>query len=344
MRSHLFLSALIVTTLCLGSNLTAGPASNQERVKINADYALSGPYTCQNLSIFLVHGKDRIKGKRLISLSDALERKLVTVDETGAVNRLTAQNKSSDVYVFIQSGDIVKGGQQDRTLSQDVILPPRSEKIALDAFCVEQGRWNKRGSESITEFSSAAKRLSSKQLKLAAKKSKSQQEVWQAVAAEQVRLSRNVGKSVQSDASATSLQLSLEDEAVEKKSEIYKETLLPVGRKATDAVGFAFAINGQFNSADIYGNSDLFQQLWPKLMASAANEAISVFDKEKVMSPIAAARIKEQILKALKTHKTMDVSSKGTKRMTGETEANHAFETRDEKDQMIHLNIIQKGL
>jgi len=264
------------------------------------------------------------------------------LDETSDVNRLTAQNHADDVHVFIQSGDIVKGGRQDRTLAQDVILPPRSQKIDLDSFCVEQGRWQKRGNENEAQFSSSKKRLSSKQLKLAAKKAKSQQAVWNAVATEQDRLGRNVGKSVRNSESATSLQLSLEDKAVEKKNREYQKDLLPIARQAKDVVGFAFAINGAFNSADIYGDPDLFQQLWPGLLESAACEALALSDRQTAQASVDARAVRAHILEALKGNKTKGVSSKATQRTSGETKTNHTFETRDAKNQMIHLNIIQK--
>jgi len=207
---------------------------------------------------------------------------------------------------------------------------------------VEQGRWQKRGNENEAQFSSSKKRLSSKQLKLAAKKAKSQQAVWNAVATEQDRLGRNVGKSVRNSESATSLQLSLEDKAVEKKNREYQKDLLPIARQAKDVVGFAFAINGAFNSADIYGDPDLFQQLWPGLLESAACEALALSDRQTAQASVDARAVRAHILEALKGNKTKGVSSKATQRTSGETKTNHTFETRDAKNQMIHLNIIQK--
>src|SRR5262249_5531978 len=58
---------------------------------------------------------------------------------------LVVENLSPDVEVYIQAGDIVKGGRQDRVLSYDLIVPPRSGKVPLAAFCVEAGRRQPRG-------------------------------------------------------------------------------------------------------------------------------------------------------------------------------------------------------
>ena len=57
--------------------------------------------------------------------------------------------------VFIQAGDIVKGGKQDRVLTVSFLLPPNSGRVPIASFCVEQGRWSARGKEDHARFSSA---------------------------------------------------------------------------------------------------------------------------------------------------------------------------------------------
>src|SRR6185295_12184449 len=101
----------------------------------SGDYKLSGPYTHKNLSIFLVHGKNTIKTKTFLTLQEALIQKKVVVYETQSVNELSIQNFSSE-DVYVQSGDIVKGGQQDRMIGVDLIVPGHSDKLPISAFCV----------------------------------------------------------------------------------------------------------------------------------------------------------------------------------------------------------------
>jgi hypothetical protein len=64
------------------------------------------------------------------------------------VNELIVENLS-DEEVYIQSGDIVKGGRQDRTLGYDLIVPKKSGKVKITSFCVEHGRWSARGREAV---------------------------------------------------------------------------------------------------------------------------------------------------------------------------------------------------
>ena len=112
-----------------------------------ADYRVSTPYTYKNLSIFLIHGKDESKKANVLTLQEAMERKLFVVYETSEVNELEVENLSKEFDVFIQSGDIVKGGKQDRILAVSIIIPARSGRVKIESFCVESGRWTKRGNE-----------------------------------------------------------------------------------------------------------------------------------------------------------------------------------------------------
>ena len=109
-----------------------------------ADFRISGPYTHDNLSIFLLHGKSGEAGAKLLTLQEAMDQQKVVVFETGQVNELSIENRSNQ-DVYIQSGDIVKGGRQDRVLVTDLVLPAHSGKLPIAAFCVEHGRWTKRG-------------------------------------------------------------------------------------------------------------------------------------------------------------------------------------------------------
>src|SRR5205823_12275790 len=235
------------------------------------EYRLEGPFTQGNLTVFLIHGKDKIKGETFITLQEALVQKKVIVRETRSVNELSIENISSE-EVYVQSGDIVKGGQQDRMMAVDLILPPRSGRIPIAAFCVENGRWSQRGSEQVTVFNSSANVVASREVKLAAKMKGSQGEVWREVSVAQDKLSANVGTRVNGDASPTSFQLALENKDVQANAEGYIKALANIVDGKPDVIGYVFAINGKVNSADVYASSALFKKLWPKLLKASAIE------------------------------------------------------------------------
>jgi hypothetical protein len=53
----------------------------------------------------------------------------VRIHETGMVSRPETENTSSNLDVFIQAGDVLTGGRQDRTIGVDFINPARSGRI-----------------------------------------------------------------------------------------------------------------------------------------------------------------------------------------------------------------------
>jgi hypothetical protein len=193
MKRRAFTTGLFLIVFCvaLAAAMAARGQRKQSQSPPVADYTVSGPYTHKNLTIYLLHGAGASQGRTPLTLQEAMKRKLVVVRETGDVNRLTIQNRSNQ-DVFVQAGDIVKGGQQDRALALDLIVPPKSGRIPIDAFCVEQGRWNRRGNEAVAAFSASDNALASKDLKIAAKARKSQGDVWANVSKTQEKLAMNM--------------------------------------------------------------------------------------------------------------------------------------------------------
>src|SRR5215213_1018788 len=190
---HLTTITFFCLLLAVGLFINAvaqNPSTNGQDAAAESSYRLSGPYTHGNLTVFLVHGKD-LTNKTFLTLQEGLAQKKVRVYETKDVNELAIRNLSNqDVYV--QPGDIVRGGDQDRMISVDFIVPPRSGRMPIAAFCVESGRWNKRGNEESASFSSSENSIATKDLKLAAKRANSQQAVWDNVKVAQDKLAANV--------------------------------------------------------------------------------------------------------------------------------------------------------
>lgn len=305
-----------------------------------ADCKLSGPYTHGNLAVFLIHGADKLKDRQFLTLDEAIEKKLVVVHETSNVNELAIENTgSTDVYV--QSGDIVKGGKQDRTIAMDFIVPGRSGKLPIASFCVEHGRWQQRGAENAAEFT-AGLAVAGKDVKLAAKRSMNQQEVWQEVAATQKKLSTSIGQTVMAGSGA-SLQLAQEDKKVKESSDEYIKALASVTEGKSDVIGYAFAINGKVNSADVYANSGLFRKLWPKLIKASAIEATSEKKDEK-FAACTAADVYMCVSNAEKAKPTTQPSGPRAAVVTKDGTDTILFETRDKQsgDDFLHRNYINK--
>jgi hypothetical protein len=307
------------------------------------DYKLTGPFTHENLTIYLIHGEDKLQGKNLLTLEEALEQKKVIVHETQNVSELAIEN-TSDEDVFIQSGDIIKGGQQDRVIRSDLIVSAKSGRMPLGAFCVEHGRWSQRGQEARTYFAGSSNQLPIKDLKIASRRAKSQARVWEAVEKSQTQLGGKVGGSVQSAASQSSLQLSLEDKKVQDAAQEYVKQLSTIADQEDDVIGYAFAINGKVNSADVYASHDLFKRLWPKLLKSSAIEAVSALEKDKKFETPDTQSVKAFLADAEKGKSSSTEVGERFILIEQESENNLLFETRDKeaKEVMLRRNYLAK--
>jgi sulfur relay (sulfurtransferase) DsrC/TusE family protein len=318
------------------------PATDRVRDKPAVSYRLSGPYTHDNLTIFLIHGDDQIKGKDILTLDEALKQKKVVVHETKNVNQLAIENVSTD-EVFVQAGDIVRGGQQDRTIAFDMIVPPKSGKVPLGAFCVESGRWTQRGKEGHLSFSASTNQLASNGLKLAARKGASQKDVWDKVSKAQMDLKKSVKDEVQAGESKSSLELTLEHKKVVEAVRAYQLKLQFSPQCKKDVIGYAVVINGKVNNADVYASNALFHKLWPKLLKASAVEAVAEKNDKKFESAKVDA-VKAFLADAEKGKKSEKKINERFRQVEQENAKSILFETsdRDKKDVSLRRSYIAK--
>ena len=320
---------------------------------------VTGPYTHENLALYFAHGPSA-PGPVPLTLQEAMAKGTFLVHETGDVNRLIIENRGRD-EVYVQAGDIVKGGKQDRVLTTSMLVPPGSGPTPVGAYCVEQGRWQQRGTENATRFTSSDSAMPSLKAKIAMKApekdsgpsplqrgdgSRRQNEVWRDVAETQNKLTRTLGAAVAAPESRSSLQLSLENKKVRETLAAYVTALKPLIDKSTDSLGFAFAVNGKLNSADLYPSHGLFRKLWPKLLEAAATEALAERNADKNAPPAAAAPDKHQISgflsEAERGRKGERTINNTTRLGTGETDKSYYFETRKADGVWVHRNYLAR--
>lgn len=335
-------------------------------------YRLSGPYTQNNLAIYLIHREGRAGGPVPVTLAEAMRQGLVKVVETGNVSRLMVRNLGYR-EVFIQAGDIVKGGKQDRVLLTSLIVPPRSGFIPIGAFCVEAGRWASRGREKVGEFSTSAYRMPSRAGKIAIMKSMGlgsapetgrlerlrerwpglrisqgprrgtgpylQGEVWRSVALMQDALGRAVRAQVADRRSHTSLQLSLENERLASALAGYENALSGLLEKHPQAVGYVFAVNGEINSGDEFGSAGLFRKVWLRQLKAAATEAIAEKGAPKRGQPT-LAEVTAFIDSARAAKPALKTMPGGMSLETRKASGSFYMEVRRGNDHWVHRNFV----
>lgn len=299
---------LLLGSLAIFGGLARGQGQSAGRTATKPDeLTLEGPYTHQNLAVYVVRGRGS-DTREYITLDEGLTTKTVAVRERGAragqdqaeVNRLEIENRS-DRWLFLQAGDVVKGGKQDRTIGIDVALAPRSKPQPIDAFCVEHGRWVTK--KDGLAFGGNPTIVGSNALKMSIQGDKNQSRVWEEVAKQEARAAavaapppmggQAAGESVPSSLSATDTYNAIvENKKIRSGREAYLTALLPHLEKASDGLGLVVAINGEITAADVYDSAPLFHKLSRKLLDSYALEAVLARDpKTSVARPPAKTAV-----------------------------------------------------
>lgn len=250
---------------------------------------ITGPAIHKGLSLYFIHGTSR-GGAVPLTLQEALAKGTIVVEETQNINELTLENLGPE-EVFIQAGDVVKGGFQDRVLSVSMLVAAKSGKMPIASFCVESGRWARRAREDAARFSESSVSYSPRRAKMAmadmaasyepsARRYRSmnarssQGEIWSSVAETQDRLEAQLSAPVRSALSPSSLQLAMESDHVKAARDDYLAGLEAVGRARPDTIGVIFAINGRVHSAESYPWSGLFAKMWRKNLEARVAEAV----------------------------------------------------------------------
>ncbi len=317
-RKHAVTRGLLIVVLVL----LCGEAFGQA----DTGFIIRGPIVQKNLAIYFI---DRVSNGphrspvNYIPLDEALREKKAILHETGTTN-LSIENLS-DVPILVESGDIVKGGQQDRMIANDLIIPPGKSQIPVAAFCVEHDRSFKRGNEPLEQFSSSESiaplatlrkhartsiavssgsaqsaggltapkdqtgalasqlqwYLGQSAFQETAEQQAQQQSIWDEVRRVQDGLAHATKTIVTDTLSPSSLELTLEQSAVQNQVKTFIKGLELDANPDSETIGFAYVVNGELLGAEIYQNSVLLRQNYSKHLWAAALEAILTPDAHR---------------------------------------------------------------
>jgi hypothetical protein len=233
-----------------------------------------------------------------LSLAEAQEKELVEISElkeSATVNTVEITNKA-DKPIYVISGDIIKGGNQDRVIAMDmVILPGKNESVAAGVFCVERGRWAESGMGGRFAASDGQACLNLK--KCLGKGGVSQSEVWSKVG--------EINEKLGTESSTGTYRRALEDNSVESKLEPYIEEFTEEFKNDDKIVGFAVCVGKKVIACDIFLNPLLLAKMRDKLITSYVMGALTEEDKPGAPSVTAA-----EVAKFLKQAEEAEVSIK----------------------------------
>lgn len=228
---------------------------------------LGDPVTHANLTLVpLLSRAPAASDQDYLVLDEAFDRKLVTVREldSESVNTLEMENLS-DRPLFVMSGEVVLGGKQDRAIGKDTVVPPH-QKMRVDVFCVEHGRWTEEKGRGFR----TARSLAHTELRLKANYG-SQNEVWNEVAA------KNAKRGAQ-NSTDTYRNVATERSTADAIAP-YEGHLGGALARVKDSdrmVGFVAVLNGELVGVEAFDSPRLYAKLQGKLLRSYYVEAVDL--------------------------------------------------------------------
>ena len=216
------------------------------------------------------------------------------LNNSGAqVNTLVIENRGS-LPLLVCAGTIVKGGNQDRQIGQDIVVAAGAT-VPVDAFCVEQGRWTnvREGIANGGEFV-ALNAVASKGIRTKGQFLDDQSGVWEEVAQARVASLATAGRSADARGDQRASQ-SMQSRSIQISGTTLVDSLdkadddrQGVRTRHVDAlrehfhalldgesapVGFAYAVNGQAEGVRVFAHDRLFRQNLESFAMSLALEA-----------------------------------------------------------------------
>lgn len=174
------------------------------------------------------------------------------------VNLLEVANES-DRPLYLMSGELLLGGQQDRIVAVDTIVPPKS-RLQVRVFCVEPGRWGGTG-----RFGSGQAVVHTK-LRQVAQDTQSQGEIWDEV--------RRANRMLGTETGSNTYRENLTNDVIQGQTTAYLHALHELFEITDQTVGVAVAIHGEVVVIDRFGTPAMFRALFEKLLKSYVLAAI----------------------------------------------------------------------
>jgi len=316
MRPRLFVTLIAMLALAAAFCL------NLQRVHAGQEPNASGyqvlePIRQGSLTVFPVVASKSYPTGEFLTLDEGLRSGEVVVTEFGnirglvrrqttpssqrdsaQVNQLALVNNSKRPLLLL-AGEIVAGGKQDRVIGMDRIVPPESDPIDLNVFCVEPGRWvatstsfgtsgaTYGAAKGVAGGTAASTLMAQPSVRAKAMGDKDQSQVWAEVKKQQQSMSVEVEAAAPSSPIAANQLNTTSSYAVVMENKDVKQEVDKIAKpieqnyqslikqlRDRKAVGVVVAVNGRVIWSDVFASTELLEKYWPKLVRSYASEAV----------------------------------------------------------------------
>jgi len=237
-------------------------------------------YTYKNLKIIPIRQKNNGNGGmmgalKMISLSDAIKNGIATITERGTASTENVHwlriNNNSDSSIYVNSGELIAGGRQDRMVMRDTILKSTKRDQYIPVMCVEEDRWSDKEKEFI--YSGFA----NTHLRKTLDSSKNQMQIWREIGNQLEKgnvnsktlayLSEREPKTEGRKKKKTQEQFLLGDDYFNFFLQKFKST-------DTSVVGFVCVSGNAIIGSDIYAGVNLFNGQLEPLLRGYIDEAL----------------------------------------------------------------------
>ncbi len=230
----------------------------------------SGPAaTSVNLQVIPLFRKERrTPSPDYLLASVAFERGFLTVTEVGEGGRvpeLRAINEG-DLPILFLDGEELVGAKQNRILNTDVLMKRRSKKT-IPVSCVEAGRWRR----TRLDFEPGGYSPPPIRAKKSSSVSSSLEDTGMA-SSDQGEVGDEVG-SLLSSLDCCSDTMAMADAFDQRTVDL--DSYVAELSCPEDAVGVIAITNGQFGALDLFDRPSTLQQVWPRLVAGYATDALA---------------------------------------------------------------------
>src|SRR5262245_36283166 len=259
----------------------AAPATDEQGPRHQGPSAANDPFTMPGQQSSAV-------ANSTVADSGSGQREQVQRRPGNSVNELMVINRS-EKPLYLMPGEIIVGGDQDRTIGEELVVAPDGKPVSLDVFCVEHGRWGRRDAQEYAAILSTAETAGSstttdaegeqgpiqglayeanlgkfigsvgslsKPARLAVQRGDGQVKVWDEVESANAR--SNV------EAATGTFTANYSDVELLERLRPYMDHLRDPITETDNVVGVIVAVNGEMESMDVFQSTPLFRKLWPK--------------------------------------------------------------------------------
>ncbi|MEK7448499.1 MAG: DUF6569 family protein [Planctomycetota bacterium] len=298
------------------------------------ELAISQSHTYRNMTLFILSrtAQEIEKPVDCITLDEGLTKKivLVTEKEQAEVRTLQVENLSEQP-LFIQVGDVLKGGKQDRTVQASLIIPPKSGKVDVPSLCVEQSRWQ----GAVMSFGKAGNSANSNDLKMAIQQG-DQGQVWEEVAEYKDKAEKITGI----NSKTSSLNEEMDSEKMKQACAEYEKNFTDILKQYPRAIGVAYVLNGKTQTVELFQNNGLFQKTYAKILNAFATDAV-VNPASGETIPVTNGTIK-YFLAEMEKGETKKQAIAENEILRLENDSGFSSEVKDPEDRVMHRQYLKK--